>query len=361
MEAIYLGENRKTRLPHLDALRGIAALLVIIGHCLLASKKPLFHLGNDEIFSSIPVTLFFLLSGYVLSRSIILMGGISIITICSYYVKRLFRLYPPAIASLILGIILARYYQIPEGVETTTWVKKVIIKAHFSGFDTTNLIRYMLLMNIKPNPVLWTIQVEIVCSMILPLLLAIKFSKSKPVILLLLLCIVGLKIAILSSLSCFYLGYLCSDQEHLIKKIPKSYRNSLAFLLLLLVAGSSSIKGYTILSIIIITIIFATLATNCDGWIFKLLMSKPTRYLGKISYASYLVHLPVILTLFVILHLRYGISDSFLCLLLLILSIFMTVILGSLFEFLIERPSNNIGHRMSKKISNRFICRKNLI
>jgi len=96
------------RLHHLDAIRGIAAMSVLLGHSYFAS-----HDVPWEIMLQRPaVTLFFILSGYVLSKSLMKSCGHPLVNGLSYCVRRFFRLYPAIFGAVILSAILAKFYVI---------------------------------------------------------------------------------------------------------------------------------------------------------------------------------------------------------------------------------------------------------
>lgn len=351
-------KNKNARLPHLDALRGVAALLVLIGHCLLATGKTGFVPGNGEIFSSIPVTFFFLLSGYVLSASILTRGQISPAGIICYYLRRIFRLYPAAFISLVFGIIIARYYHMPHAGECTEWMRKTIIKAHYSGFDTKSLIGYVLLTNIKPNPVLWTIQVEFICSIILPLLIALAVAVPKLNIPIAgaLLAILALKVPMISSMACFYLGFLCWNWRGFLRLIPKKWINLVVITFILAITLANSIKGYAVPGTLMTAVVFGFITANRDGVIYNILMWKPFQYLGKISYSFYLVHLPIIIILysFFCLYLNFGSGEWKTSVALVVTATCITIITATVLERVIETPFNKIGHSFSKKLTHLF-------
>jgi len=77
------------RLHHLDAIRGIAALSVAVGHVL--GTFPNFEFWTP-ILGRPAVTLFFLLSGYVLGKSLSGSEGNPMVDFVSYSVRRVFRL-----------------------------------------------------------------------------------------------------------------------------------------------------------------------------------------------------------------------------------------------------------------------------
>jgi peptidoglycan/LPS O-acetylase OafA/YrhL len=69
---ISLQQVSGDRLHHLDALRGIAALSVAVGHVLGAFPN---YESWTPMLGRPAVTLFFLLSGYVLGKSLSGSGG----------------------------------------------------------------------------------------------------------------------------------------------------------------------------------------------------------------------------------------------------------------------------------------------
>src|ERR1043165_724769 len=81
-------------LPRLEALRGVAAVAVVG-----------YHAHNDEVVTGMaPVVLFFVLSGFVLARSLERDS-----TPLTFFRNRVYRLLPAAAASVLL--ISALYWQ----------------------------------------------------------------------------------------------------------------------------------------------------------------------------------------------------------------------------------------------------------
>ena len=107
------------RLPALDGLRGVAALVVVVYHSLLywsGFRAGMYHFDADDpaswlmtisplrmfVDGRIAVLAFFVLSGFVLSRGF-WRGRSTRWT--GYYVRRALRLYPPVFASGALAIV----------------------------------------------------------------------------------------------------------------------------------------------------------------------------------------------------------------------------------------------------------------
>jgi len=94
-----------SRLLALDAVRGLAAICIVLVHLGLAA-------GNRELarFAYLAVDLFFVMSGFVISRAYDdrLLGGLSW---QRFMLLRIARLYPSMFLGLLLG--LAAYFIIP--------------------------------------------------------------------------------------------------------------------------------------------------------------------------------------------------------------------------------------------------------
>jgi peptidoglycan/LPS O-acetylase OafA/YrhL len=171
------------RISQLDSLRGIAAMIVVIFHCLLSFSifynanyneqyangfiklmviSPLhtFWAGNEAVL------LFFVLSGFVLS--IPFMEGRAP-KYRAYIIKRVFRIYVPYIvvmaASVILVTVFASYKDFPElsPIFDGRWDHSISLKAIVAyvfmiNYDTANV-----------NGVVWTLYHEMRISIIFPL------------------------------------------------------------------------------------------------------------------------------------------------------------------------------------------------
>ena len=87
-------EKRYTRLDHLDGLRGIAVSLVL-----------LFHLDEKLFFGGyLGVDTFFVISGYVITKTLIENQGFSLIkNLKNFFFKRLYRITPALFVFLILS------------------------------------------------------------------------------------------------------------------------------------------------------------------------------------------------------------------------------------------------------------------
>ena len=177
-----LAETSPTSIPgapivELQSIRGLAACLVVVAHCIsYYLAPPWWTFVKRLVNSQAAVEVFFILSGFVLIRSL-LTRDINWESLRTFYVKRVFRIYP----ALFVGSILATIYvvflhfQIPvPGL--SRWMSERF-RADRMGF-VYFIASYAGMLGLLIPPV-WTIFVEIVASFFLPLLaLLIKRQRA---------------------------------------------------------------------------------------------------------------------------------------------------------------------------------------
>jgi peptidoglycan/LPS O-acetylase OafA/YrhL len=81
----------RTHFPELDGLRGIAVLLVLVGHLFLTAKLPV-HLAN---LAGLGVMIFFILSGFLITHLLVQEKERSgRVSLSQFYCRRALRIYP---------------------------------------------------------------------------------------------------------------------------------------------------------------------------------------------------------------------------------------------------------------------------
>jgi peptidoglycan/LPS O-acetylase OafA/YrhL len=186
----------RSKLGYVEGMRGCAALMVVAHHCgqmfLPALFWPTWHqwgVGEIEIATSpanilingqFAVCLFFVLSGYVLSRRFMEDGDLG--RLWSASIKRYPRLMLPVLASLLLAwtALMTGSYHVSEVAPVTgTWLsdpgtdpRSLLSVVDQSAFGVFFRGDYRL------NGVLWTIQTEF-CGSFLVFALAAVFGRSR--------------------------------------------------------------------------------------------------------------------------------------------------------------------------------------
>ena len=172
------------RLPSLDGLRGIAAMVVVVHHALLTWPVlyAQYAAPNREsatwwlTFTPLhitwagreAVTVFFILSGIVLVLPYL--GPKKVGTWPGYLVRRIMRLYPPVAAALVLSVVLVAAFPRNPVAGATTWYSRHDVDVTWAGFfhdlvliDGTGMI----------NSVLWSLRYEVAFSLLLPIVVLV--------------------------------------------------------------------------------------------------------------------------------------------------------------------------------------------
>lgn len=177
--------NSNTFIPQLDGLRFLAIFTVVLYHLNTALAKEsdigldkVFELmgGKDNLFSvawwwvrlDLGVKIFFTISGFILALPFLKNYlGISDrkISIKDYFTKRLVRLEPPFIISLI-GFTFIQYFLFEKEIlELLEHLGAGILYSHVLIFGQPNPI----------NPVTWSLETEAQFYFFIPLLFALFF------------------------------------------------------------------------------------------------------------------------------------------------------------------------------------------
>ena len=355
--------NTNNRLVHLDSLRGLACLSVALLHSITAAGI-LLPVGVNFLLGRSAVIFFFLLSGFVLSRSLLKLSKIDAANVSMYCIRRFFRLYPAIIVALIFSYIASRFlYAHPEG----WWPTSEDFKLNFIDINSLpplrEILNRLLLLDISFDGTLWTLRIELVCSFLLPIIVLI--ATQFPSLLIPLLFVFSFLLYFTTNISKhffiyglfgfflpFYLGYIISMNMHVLNRIGRFHTwlmfSFLVVLLIFVVHNQDSISD----SIVLAGFLSLLIPCNTSG-LKKLLLSRPLIFMGRISYSFYLLHLPVLVVTYSIiinkftrlLYLdKYWISPV----LLFLLSSSVAIILAAFSEKYVEMPFNAIGHRLSK-------------
>src|SRR5262245_334732 len=163
------------RLEWLDSIRGISALVVLIGHLAIAFEGPALQKAFYSWFDGrVAVTMFFILSGFVLTRPYLRApdgGKFRKLLWINFYVRRITRIWLPWVAVFWLSWLVATH--IPRTVSFqpafTSWAMGfwnpldglAILKQHIYGLHDPKLL-------LLPQD--WSLGVELKASLLIPVL-----------------------------------------------------------------------------------------------------------------------------------------------------------------------------------------------
>lgn len=168
----YKEAARATFSLPLNAMRGIAALIVLCMHVLEQVKQAIYGPGfYDSVFpfnGEAAVTFFFVLSGFVLGISLA-KAPASAAQIKFFAVRRLFRIMPLMFVTVTIGGLYVILIDPHMPVQS--------IPAEFGPLTPAQFLSAYVGYSLKPNQPIWSIYVELLGSALLPLLVATGRNK----------------------------------------------------------------------------------------------------------------------------------------------------------------------------------------
>jgi peptidoglycan/LPS O-acetylase OafA/YrhL len=169
--------DARRHIDELQSLRGVAALIVAVSHMSsIYLLPPAARIAIDAVCNAhASIIVFFVLSGYVLTGSL-LRRGFSWPSVKGFYVTRLFRLFPALwVASAVSALFLILYPQRMIHPAITNWFALYLLP-----FPTSPaLILAALAIDRSLIMPVWTIFIELMGSAIMPLLAAISMVRTR--------------------------------------------------------------------------------------------------------------------------------------------------------------------------------------
>lgn len=326
-------------LPHIDGLRAVAIIFVILFH--FFPQNPLFHGGY------IGVDIFFVISGYLITKIIKTKIDTGTFSYWEFYKARINRIFPSLVLVLFLSTVFAWFLLYAEDlkrfghylVSASLFTSNFLLNHEVGYFDVSNYH--------KPFLHLWSLGVEEQFYFIWPLLFVFIYKRNLTT--LILFAIVASFLlqyfeAINHSTSAFYLpwfrfwelfvgAFLALNESRLfsISKINHHYLSIagafLVFFSIYICGYGSNNNFYTLVFPIIGSSLL--IASGSSSLINERFLSlEAVRYIGLISYPLYLWHWVIIYFDQTIFGGRSEINNFFL----LLLSICLSVITYHFYE-----------------------------
>jgi peptidoglycan/LPS O-acetylase OafA/YrhL len=359
------------RLTELDGLRGIAALVVVVFHVSLIARPYVDSNNVGDLWwwiSDSPlkiatagtqaVLLFFVLSGLVVALPALRPG----FSWKKYYSARLVRLYIPSWAALALASVLI--FVVPRhgsAVVSGSWIDTT--NARSTPIGTLLADATLMKVGNAADNVLWSLRWEIVFSVLLPLFVVAAILIKRFWIAAIVVCLAITATAQGSHtdprmyLPIFFIGTLMA--LHLDEIREWSARRGTAFWATTLVASlACMIASQTLHSIAPSTtiaghILWALVGLGSAGIILCAIGStgvrdalnmRAPRFLGKISFSLYLVHVPILATL------GYALGDAQWWVVG-IVGVPVSIAFAVVFHRFIEVPSHRLAHAIGSRVT----------
>ena len=341
---------RQPAIPALQSLRGIAALVVLLHHAsFVFATTPGVRYASEVLFNAhAAVVVFFVLSGFVLGRSLV-QAPIDAPAVIRFWLRRGFRIYPAAWVACLGGLaclVLLAGYPTPHesawfaGIYPAMLLAPADILANFAVAKTALV------------PPLWSVRIELLMSVLMPLLVVLVRGRG------------GIVVLAASAAACLWLG-----------AVHPLLNYAFAFALGAFVAARPGrfMPGGAFAAVAVLALLFFRRIDH--GWDFEiayeavvptfvetiaggvvvawlaggrrvpaLLLSWPLIGLGDVSYSLYVLHFPI-LTALSKLPLFAAVSPDMAALLLTALTVAATLPLALLSWRWIERPGIALGQR----------------
>lgn len=376
------------KINYLEGLRGLAALIVVLGHIQLAFypryqdiinnylttqhyspiiKGLLFSLSTFFLDGGLSVYIFWFLSAYVINIKLIQKAD-QAKYVHSALFKRYFRLMFPVLAMVVFTFVLLKLNLIYNkdlgnflGANPNDWIfmhynfepnffnaiKSSIFDTFFSKFNKQTTY----------NVVLWTMHPELYGSLVSILIFYItknlKFRQLYFITISAMAIIIGREWIV-----SFLLGFLLADIKYNKSLVVFNFSGALNAImankkanLILFIVLSTSFGNYSnsfsklILStLIVVILVYTPLLQNFFD-------SKILIWLGKISFGLYLIHLPLICSLPSFLLLNLNLNFEFFRVVMALFALVLSVGVAHLFTNWIDGPSIKLSNTIGKYLT----------
>lgn len=292
--------------PEIDGLRAIAILLVAIFHFRLLPMGEAGFIGVD---------IFFVISGFLITRILMRDLDEGRFSLGRFYVARLRRLMPALVATLILYLLVAAFVFLPakfmELAREALLTQLYVVNVYF--WQTINY--FGLRADRVPLLHMWSLSIEEQFYLFYPLILALVFGLRRGLV---------LPLLAVTTLGSFALGWWATGwkPEASFYLLPtRAWELAVGALLAILrpraperTGPGLALAGLAGAGLIVLALVIHTPVTAFPGWFAALpvlgaallilagphsptgrvLTLKPMLWIGLISYPVYLVHWPII-------------------------------------------------------------------
>ncbi|WP_426168000.1 acyltransferase family protein [Sandarakinorhabdus sp. DWP1-3-1] len=333
-------------IPALQSLRGIAALVVLLHHAsfVFATSPWLRGALETALNAHAAVVLFFVLSGFVLCRSLAARPLTPTAT-ARFWWRRAWRIYPAVFVAVMLAAAVLALLAGAPTPHASAWYMAMLAPAQP---DPSGIALNLAVLKTTLVPPLWSVRVELMMSLLMPLVWLVARGRLLWPLLALAaaLCLgLGDRHAVLANGLAFAFGAALARND---APVPGPVPAIAATIVLLLFRRLDPAWRFEMdFGAVVPTLVESLAAAVIVGHLARAepprwLVAAPLVGLGDISYSLYVLHFPILVAL-ATLPLFAGLAPDPAALLLMALTLAATLPLAMLSYSWIERPGIAIG------------------
>jgi len=290
----------------LQSMRGIAALIVLLFHCsIYFNQAPLTTSLFARLFNGpASVLSFFVLSGFVLTLSQ-LNRPLTIGETAVFYLRRIFRIYPALWFAVILALVyhMLALHEPPKGPVSNWWLSQL----HPQGLNSRLLIETLAGKATEITLPIWTLNIELIGSLIMPLIV-LGVLRAKWILGALLIFMFALGVVFQREIALLLIGFVFGASLTLFCSTARSWVRSrriswlLALVGVLLLWYGRTLFGHipdqpygpigvTVSSLGAALLVLILYVRPTD---FPIMSGSVVAWLGDVSYSFYLLHMPIL-------------------------------------------------------------------
>lgn len=324
--------SKNAHFDSIEILRGVASLLVALCHIsgilsTMGPIEPLLQIIMD--YGVLRVDIFFVISGFIITHSLIV-NQYQWRLFPKFILKRIIRIEPPYLISILFVLLLSFMVTLSplyRGVPFEVNVKQLLFHVAYLPIH----FGYKWI-----NPVYWSLEVEFYFYLFIGLFYPILFYNKISIIVFLLLGGILAHFVAFNVFHCsvlFAFGIACAAFKHQYLNLLELYKLIFVIFMMASILHLAPIK-------LTVGALTAYLILQQIEWGAMSIM----RFLGRISYSLYLVHMPLaIKTIRLLKHVWHDYMNNYTVLL---VTLFVCIIVSYLFYLFIELPAK----RWSKRI-----------
>jgi peptidoglycan/LPS O-acetylase OafA/YrhL len=348
-------EVRHKHIPELQSIRGIAALIVLLHHCastFVTSRG--FQTCMEVVLNAhAAVMIFFVLSGYVLARSLA-HQTINLNNCLHFYVGRLFRIYPALLVACAFAIayVFLLHFRFPTLGSSPQYA------GYLSSSPTVaDILKNAVALGWKVIPPTWSVRDEVIASAAIPLIyLAARRGLGVALLAVTVAIAAGRSAGFLTYLPSFVIGVLSWHYHY---RLAQHLTGAWVLLISIIVMiffrridpeWQFGVDYNAFVPTIVESVAAAFIIISVAARSVTVLKSPTAIKLGDVSYSLYLLHYIVMSALAKLLG-RVYIEQDVRPILLMATTLAVSIALAALSFTYIEKPGISLGRKFWKMLT----------